>query len=75
MSSFLSSLKPSRKTFVSDAIAEFSTGLLGISEGMAYTQLAGVNAQPGIGASLDQAREAGQKWLAGQKQLAAMNDE
>ena len=73
MSSFLSSLKPSRQTFVSDAIAELSTGLFGIPEGMAYAQLAGVNAHPGIGASLNQAREAGQKWLAGQKQLAAMN--
>ena len=28
-------------------------------------------AQPGIGASLDQAKKAGYKWLAGQKQPAA----
>jgi SulP family sulfate permease len=45
--SFLQSLKPG-KTFKSDAIAGFSTGLFSIPEGMAYAQLAGVNPVYGL---------------------------
>jgi len=45
--SFWQSIKPG-KTFKSDAIAGFSTGLFSIPEGMAYAQLAGVNPVYGL---------------------------
>ena len=45
--SFWQSIKPG-KTFKSDAISGFSTGLFSIPEGMAYAQLAGVNPVYGL---------------------------
>ena len=45
--SFWQSIKPG-KTFKSDAVAGFSTGLFSIPEGMAYAQLAGVNPVYGL---------------------------
>jgi SulP family sulfate permease len=47
MASYFASLKPG-KSFKSDVVAGFSTGLFSIPEGMAYAQLAGVNPVYGL---------------------------
>ena len=47
MASYFTSLKPG-KSFRSDVVAGFSTGLFSIPEGMAYAQLAGVNPVYGL---------------------------